>query len=144
MRNFNRIQDRKVLDNYNGSDHKTIRFSVGAGQQGGGKYRNWAEADWRLFSEELARKEFFIPTLMTDKKWDILLGKIYNGINRALEKACPERDKKPNKFKNAWFTDRLETFRKRVIRSYDTLKRQASTANQVKHSTGCLLDIATP
>ena len=108
---------------YNASDHNTIRFQVNktdlASPQ---KIRPWSKADWPVFRRSLATTQYWIPEIISMKKLDKMLQKLYDSIEDALNIACPKITISPTIQKNHWITEEHLQLKKKVGELYKKAK----------------------
>ena len=121
------VEGWQVSEDFNGSDHRTITYSITNGTPSSCTKltRNWERTDWKLFEREMTACKNYIPELMTDKKLDRLLAKVYSTINKALDLASPLTELE-SESRNDWFTEHLRNFRKRIRSTYVKMKNGAS------------------
>ena len=116
------IADWHVDQEYNASDHNTIRFRIEVEEVAPREIRNWKEAKWSKFSDSL-NKKYVPPERMTTKKLDKELSKFYDDLEAALDKACPRKDWVPRIRESLWFGEKLQQLGRRVRKQYDRAKR---------------------
>ena len=62
-----KINNWRVDQTYNGSDHNTITFEINSEKHEGIKSRNWDKGDWPAFTHKLKYVDFYEPETMTEK-----------------------------------------------------------------------------
>ena len=68
------LSNWRVDRSYNASDHNTILFEVEETPIDKKTVRPWSKADWPLFSKYLAEADYRVPSNMSMKKLDRLVG----------------------------------------------------------------------
>ena len=81
------IENWRVVDTYNGSDHNTVRFRINYWQSDENLSRARNRTDWPKFTEVLSTKKVYIPEFIDQRKLDKLVSKFYYEINSALDKS---------------------------------------------------------
>ena len=119
----NVVKGWEVNDSFNASDHNNISFRLDGGMIEIEEWRNWDKGDWGSFTKALESASFFRPTHMTDYKLDKLVNKLYKVLNKAIELACPLIPKIKRDPVNEWYTEGMDSKRKRVAEAYDCAKR---------------------
>ena len=114
------IQQWRVSTVYNASDHNNIHFLIPLVTPVPPRtVRPWHTADWPTFTQLLQSNTYSIPDVITTDKLDKMVSHMYSRLKEALDKACPSTQVKI-KFKgSAWFSDKLETLKRKVRRQYD-------------------------
>ena len=129
------IDNWRVRLQYNGSDHRTIRYSIQLGFEYIEPTRPWAKADWEVFKKALRKEDIYIPTTMTQKKFDKLVDKMNDAINTALNKACPLTPGHHRDRNNPWYTEWMEVLRRRLERHYQKQRINPSPTNTQRFKT---------
>ena len=85
------IQKWKVHDKeVNFSDHNTITFNISKRLDDANvEFRQWDKSNWNIFNSKLEAVKIPVPVTLTQKTLDLLVDKLYDSINSALDKACP-------------------------------------------------------
>ena len=113
------IDSWRVLDEeFNGSDHPSITWSVPLEPPSLPKVRPWSQAKWEVFTNDIANYDFHIPESFNSLKVDKLLRRWYKVVNSALDKACPLRPVKPTPIESEWYGEDLRYLHNRVKRKY--------------------------
>ena len=104
-RNLVPLHDWRVhSEAFNGSDHKTITWSLPLDMGPKQLIRPWKRADWKVFTNKIAEHDFSeIPQNFTARKADKFLDRIYRVINGALDEACPKREARPSPLETKWY-----------------------------------------
>ena len=84
----NMIQDWRVSQEFNGSDHNTIEFTLKEKAREMEEIRLWDNANWLTFKMEMGKKRLFIPAQINNKKLDKMVDCLYKAINSSLDIAC--------------------------------------------------------
>ena len=116
------IRGWHVDQDYNASDHNTIKFQIEVEEVCPKEIRNWKEAKWQKFSDKLSKK-YVPPERMTAKKLDRELEKFYVDLEVALELACPKKERVPRVKESQWFSEKLQQLNRRVRKQYDKAMR---------------------
>ena len=111
------IKNWRVINDFNASDHKTIRFELEQEIFTQVKTRNFKKADWDLFKEITDKAKFYFPSRLNKKKLDKMVQSLYKVINKALDKACPLRAKRSGRKDPNWFTAKHKSLRKKSQKS---------------------------
>ena len=127
------IQHWRVDRTYNASDHNTIRFECEPTVVQKTKIRPWSKADWNTFRTHLQQADYRVPTNMSMKKLDGLVGRLYKHLQDGLDKACPEITVKDSIKKSNWATDKHDELKKKVSALYATAKKTPTDANQQRY-----------
>ena len=77
----NTIQNWRVIDKFNGSDHKTIRFELNEVEFQDNMIRIWDNTDWHLFKTEISKQKLYYPNRINEKKLDKMVSRLYKVIN---------------------------------------------------------------
>ena len=77
-------------EEYNASDHNTIRWDIPDLPPPLPLIRPWKKAKWDVFTRTVAKAGIPIPDRFTEKKLDRMVGQLYDAIDHALELACPK------------------------------------------------------
>ena len=120
------ISNWRVDRSYNGSDHNTIRFEAAATPQDAIKTRPWSKADWQVFDDTLRHADYRIPVGMSMKKLDKLTKRMYDLLQEALDRACPEVTTKPIIKRGFWATDSHDKDKTKVSNLYKRAKTSGS------------------
>ena len=122
----------RVCEEFNGSDHYTIRFDLGVFTPLQKQIRPWAQADWPVFTT-LLDKDWPRPERMSMKKLDKLVDSTVSEIVAALDEACPLKLSRPPSDPAAWFTEELLQEHLRVRRQFRRYMRHKSSAEHFKY-----------
>ena len=122
-RNLSGLSDWRVDRTFNASDHNNIHFSIRSDNVQKRVIRPWSKADWPKFTDHLTRASYEIPAVMTMKKLDRLVERIYKDIDLALDKACPKISFIEKTKNSHWATDEHAKCKKEVSDLYSTAKR---------------------
>ena len=120
-----------VDESFNNSDHNTLCYEVMVAPPPPKLVRPWSKANWIKFERILANQDFFIPEVMSNKKLDKMVQSLYKAINRALNKACPERPARSD-------ADNLNWWNRTLDREAKTLNKQFKKAKRLRTSTETL------
>ena len=72
------IENWRVEEGFNGSDHNTIRFNVNMSKSKlKEKTRCWNSANWAVFQDRLKESKFFFPEVINEKKLDKMVSSLY-------------------------------------------------------------------
>ena len=112
----------RVLRNYNGTDHNTIKYNLERTEVKIHTYRQYGKANWEAFKQELESFHITIPSDMTEGKLDKMVSKLNKGLTRALDKACPIKTDMVSDPNNSWWNPYLKNSRRQVIKAYERLK----------------------
>ena len=108
------IWNWKVLDQYNGSDHRTITYTLNEVVRETEKRRIWEDVPWAEFQEEIGKYKLYHPARVNEKKLDKMVDSLYKVINKALDKVSPKRKVKINNKDFFWFSDEHREIKKKV------------------------------
>ena len=108
----------RVKDEYNGSDHRTIAYSLREAECATEERRLWDNIDWREFQEEIGKYDLYHPAKVNEKKLDKMVDSLYKVINKALDKVSPKRKVKTVNRDFFWYTEELKDLKKKVNRLY--------------------------
>ena len=118
---------RVLEEEFNGSDHHTIMWSLPLELQDRPKIRPWAQANWDLFKSHVGNYEFHLPEDLTSRKVDALLKRWYKVVNEGLDKACPKREAKLSPVEKHWYGTEQKHLKNRVKRKYLAYKHDTCT-----------------
>lgn len=124
------IENWRVDQRFNGSDHRTITWSVPLQLPPAELIRPWSKGKWKEFREILQNYDFNYPENFTTRKTDKFLDKIYKQINKALDQTCEKRPAKQHKPEAEWFTKDQRRLRNRAKRKHQALLRSGSRRAQ--------------
>ena len=113
-----RIKNWRVLDDYNGSDHRTIRYQLNDVVTRKEKVRQWDGAKWDIFQQETNKCRLYHPVKVNEKKLDKMVECLYKVINIGLDKAAPEKLVKITNKDFYWYTEEHANIKKAVNRLY--------------------------
>ena len=82
------------------------------------KFRNYKQANCESFKQTLDKRKLYAPANITKKKLDVMVTRLYEIINRALNIACPERKRKFSKRSIVWYSSKLKALRRKVRKAY--------------------------
>ena len=118
------LQNWRVLDDeFNGSDHHSITWSIPLDIPPPPLIRPWLKAKWEIFTEHIRQYEFHIPENFTAYKTDKLLSRWYEVINDALDKACPLRPARLLPDEKDWYNNDHKFLNNRTKRKYKAYRR---------------------
>ena len=127
------LSNWRVEDNeFNGSDHHTISWSIQMAMDKGRMIRPWSKAQWSVFTEHIRDYEFQLPETMNARKIDKLLKRWYKVINEGLDKACPKREAKLSPIEMEWFGKDQKYLKNRAKRKYLAQKHNPTCPKQRK------------
>ena len=126
------VVDWWVDQSFNNSDHNTLSFEILTGPNPPKMIRAWKHANWTRFTRILQTKHFPLPTIMSTKKLDRLVTKLYKILNYALDKACPLRPAKSGEQNIKWWNSSLNKEAKKVGKQYRITKRCKSLSEIIK------------
>jgi len=112
------IHNWHVNKNLNHSDHHTIEYTLDTEIENIAPHRPWGQADWNIFKTLLADKNIEIPDIITPRKLEKMVDKLYKIIEKALDKACPMTEEMKINRNNPWFKGKLKELRKEVIKHH--------------------------
>ena len=119
------VEGWTVLTEHNGSDHRTVTFSMTAESLVDPPSRSWGCVDWPAFTSFLASRSPYLPPNLDQRKLDKLLSKFYYDINLALDK-CSKKNSPRRRKNNLWYTDELAGMAKGVANLYKKFRRNTS------------------
>ena len=79
----NEIKNWEADESFNGSDHRTILFTMESVKAKKEEYRDYKNADWKLFQEFLGTYNYFYPPRINRKKLDNMV----KFANKAIKEA---------------------------------------------------------
>ena len=120
------IEDWTVDRSYNASDHNTIRFSCPPTTTVKRRIRPWGSADWDVFKDILQESDYRVPAIMSMKKLDKLLSRLYALLSKALDAACPEIDVDDAVPTNLWSTEKHSKAKDKVSALYKKAKKSSA------------------
>ena len=112
----------RVDRTFNASDHNNIYFKIASPTKEKISIRPWGRADWTAFTKSLADAEYNLPVVMTMKKLDKLVSRLYLNIEAALDKACPLLTINEKTQKSHWATEEHALIKQQVSKLYATAK----------------------
>ena len=113
------LHNWRVLDeDFNGSDHHTITWTLPMKLPSRPLIRPWKKAKWDVFTKHISQFEFDLPENLNTKKLDKLLDRWYKTINEALDKACPKRKAKLTPVETDWYGKDQRYLKNRAKRKY--------------------------
>ena len=112
----------RVDRSYNASDHNTIFFDTEETHIEKKMIRPWSKADWPCFNQYLAKADYRVPSNLSMKKLDRLVMRIYDIINKGLDKACPKIEVQSTTKLASWITDDHVQRKAEVSRLYKKAK----------------------
>ena len=118
-----KIKNWRVDQEYNGSDHNTILFTLDISPPRSKAVRNWNSCVWSQLTAEMSLCNFYEPELVTEKKLDRCIYQLYLKLNRALDKICPKKVKKTKVRANSWYNKDLKRMAGRIKKAYRTSMR---------------------
>ena len=118
-----RLEEWRVDQSYNASDHNTIRFETMENPTSAVTVRPWASADWGVFTDSLKTASYFTPEHISMKKLDKMTAGLYTNLEAALNKCCPVITVKDSVKQYHWATDVHDTAKKEVSKLYKTAKQ---------------------
>ena len=116
----------RVDRNYNASDHNTIRFQLAQSASLPQKIRPWSKADWTKFRRSLSSAEYWCPEIISMKKLDKMLQRLYDHVETALDLACPKITISPTIKKSHWITEEHLRVKAEVSSLYKRAKASKS------------------
>ena len=120
------LENWRVCQEYNASDHNTIRFDVSHPDPHIQRIRPWSRADWPTFTQKLREADYAIPQAMSMKKLDKLVTKLYAVLNEAIDHACPEIEVRARIKGSHWATDKHDAEKKKVSKLYRDAKNKGT------------------
>ena len=124
---------RQVIKEENFTDHNDITFKLESEKVIIEKTRKWDNADWDIFTTNLAKQHLPTRKKINEKRLDTMVSKVYSTLNRALDLACPKTVTKIVDKNNPWWTDKHQEARKQLSKLYKTKQRKPSERNIVKY-----------
>ena len=109
-----KIKNWNVDQEYNGSDHNTILFTLDINPPKPKAVRNWNAGIWSQLTTEMKLCTFYEPEIVTEKKLDRCLYQLYQKLNRALDKICPKKIKETKVRANSWYNKDLKRMAGRI------------------------------
>ena len=82
-----------------------------------------------MFSDILSQARIRIPQIMSERRLEYFLDKVYKKINIALDKSVPKITPNGKQKHDAWFTERLHNMRNKVSKLKRQYKRKNSDRN---------------
>ena len=122
-----KIVNWRVDRGHNHSDHNTIRFGLRTEIIEIPPHRVWDKTDWKVFQEELRKREVAITSEINSDKLEKIVKNLYGCMEAALNKACPMVKGSTINLGNPWFTKNLEAKRKEVFALYAKYKDSGFT-----------------
>ena len=113
----------RVCQEYNASDHNTILFETDYHKPEPEMIRPWSKADWQTFRRILEEADYGIPEVMSMKKLDKLIERMYAKLERALEVSCPKIEVTRTADKSHWATEKHDEGKRKVSRLYSRAKK---------------------
>ena len=126
------IVDWCVTEDFNNSDHNTIAFEILVNNPPLTPIRPWKSANRTRFSRIIASHDFHIPEIMSIKKIDRLVAKLYQVLNKALDKSCPLRAPQRQEGAARWWNSDLHSEAKKLNKQYKKAKRTRSLSEMIK------------
>lgn len=117
--------DWRVCPDYNGSDHRSILFSLPDLAPPAAPSWNWRKIDWKLFRTTLAAFQIHTPDIINKKALDKMVHKLYVGIERAVQASCP-KSSTHKKHALRWHGEELHSTSLKLRKAYDLAKRSGS------------------
>ena len=118
-RNLNTtIIDWHVNQDYNGSDHNTIFFSISHDLVKLPRTWKWHRADWNKFSKIMETIETHLPKLVDYQCCEEMLQNLYTKLNSALKQAVPRSKPKIIDKNNPWWNEEFTTKRRNLNKLY--------------------------
>ena len=123
------LSDWRVNDqDYNGSDHHTISWSLSLELPPPRLIRPWRSANWTKFRQKLTKSKLDdTPVNFTTRKIDKYLNRIYKAINEALDEACPTREAKATPLEIEWFGKDQKRLFNRTKRKYARYRQKTNS-----------------
>ena len=123
----------RVDRGYNASDHNTILFESQATEVEKKKIRPWSKADWPTFTKHLTEADYRVPNNMSMKKLDRLVGRMYEVLEKALNRACPKIEVEARTSAAGWVTDEHIQMKATVSQLYKVAKTSGQESDWVKY-----------
>ena len=114
---------RVNANEFNGSDHHTISWSLPLELKDRPLIRPWSTAKWDVFTKQVSEYDFHMPENLTSRKLDGLLKRWYSVINAALDKACPKRKARLSPVEKDWYGRDQRFLKNRAKRKYLAQRR---------------------
>ena len=128
-RGFALVDNWRVDQSFNGSDHNTLLYSIRHTMEEVPSTRPWAKANWNNFTKSLSQTNLNFPETISDKKLEQQVTKLYRAINNALDTACPMTKATQRDIVNPWFTQEIKDMQEEVHNAYDAWKNGGRTAD---------------
>ena len=116
-----RVNNWRVEERFNGSDHRTLYFDVDMSTEIGGIWRrNWPKTNWKVFADKLEnnRRFLYVPENIDEKKLDRMVNKLYKCINLALDEASPMVRGSVGRDHFEWYDEDHKRLSQKVNRAY--------------------------
>ena len=126
------LHDWKVhAETFNGSDHKTITWTLPLNMDPKPMIRPWKKAKWDVFTAKINEHRFDeVPQNFTTRKIDKFLDRIYHVIEEALDEACPKRQAKASPLENKWYGNDQRYLYNRTKRRYRSYLKHKSAGKR--------------
>ena len=126
------VVDWCVDESFNNSDHNTISFEILVNSPPPAPVRPWKSANWTRFRRIIAAQNFHIPDHMSIKKIDHLVSKLYQVLNKALNKSCPLRTPQLQEGAARWWNNELSKEALKLNKQFKKAKRVRSLTESIK------------
>ena len=110
-----KIQNWRVNRSFIGSDHNTILFHLVTDIIEIPAHRDYSQANWTLFKNELSQINSYTPSIINQKKLDKMVYKLTNSIEDITEQSLPAKLVNKN---NPWWTPQIADLRKELTALY--------------------------
>jgi len=127
------VNNWRVDQNYNGSDHNTILFSTKTQFEKVEPTWLYNKADWEGFASAMELKTLIFPDNITCKDLETVLNQFYKFIKQAMSKFIPKSKGKVLDLNNPWWNNNLKQQRKQLTKMYRKKMKFPTAGNQAKY-----------
>ena len=103
---------------FNGSDHKTITYTLTNNTINKDPVRLWDSIEWEAFTQNTRKCRLYYPQSITEKKLDKMVKCLYDVINISLDITNPKTPKDSKNRDFFWFTNEHQKIKARVNKLY--------------------------
>ena len=128
-----RLTNWRVMEDYNGSDHRTIRFEMPEVKTRKEKVRLWDKTNWALFEEMMGKYKLYHPVNVNEKKIDKMVECLYLVLNKALDVASPKVVVKLKNKDFYWYSDEHREIKKKVNKLYIRWMRTRKPSDRIAY-----------
>ena len=120
------LLDWRVSEEFNGSDHNMVLFSLDVESYIDDPGYSWHRADWTHFTKTISDHQFSLPENITKKEIDRMVQTLYAVINNAVELTVPKKGKMKKCLpygRFSWYSEELQTKSTEVRSALAKLKK---------------------